>query len=174
MAIGGGGNGGDPGLPTGYRGWVHGHGRMGGDSDNEGGEPGPPKNVLEYFPLIFPCTFSFVILSLSFVWRVIGCYLPRTAQTEGGLPHLGKYKEVINAKLYAPYQAMMTLEDREESGQQHIILIDSIIAIACARSDTGLGQRSTIAIIAICNRLLRGGSPADTKPFGGRRKRGRR
>lgn len=55
--------------------------------------------------------------------------------------HLGSNKEVFDAEVYAIYQALSTMGQRQESGRRYTLFVDSTLAIARIRSDdTGPGQ----------------------------------
>ena len=70
--------------------------------------------------------------------------------------HLGPNKKAFDAEVYAIYQALDILDQRQESGRQYTVFVDSTAAIDRIRS--GSGQSPAIACIKVCTRLeSRGG-----------------
>ena len=56
---------------------------------------------------------------------------------------LGKNKEVFDAEVFAVWQALRALEQRNERGREYTIFVDSTSAITRVRDDArGPGQRS--------------------------------
>ena len=67
--------------------------------------------------------------------------------------HLGTNKEVLDAEDFAIYQALQTIERREERGHSYTIFVDSTSAIDRVRGDQlGPGQSFAVAAIEACSR----------------------
>ena len=82
------------------------------------------------------------------VWRSPGGWTGRRF-------HLGNDKEVFDAELYAIFQALSIIGQRQESGHRYTVFVDSASAIDRIRSDSiGPGQRFAIAAIEACTRFL--------------------
>ena len=84
------------------------------------------------------------------VWRSPG--------EEGGWTgrrfQLGKNKEVFDAEVFAVWQALRALEQRNEHGREYTVFVDSTSAITRVRDDArGPGQRFGVAAIEVETRL---------------------
>ena len=67
---------------------------------------------------------------------------------------LGSNKEVFDDKVFAIYQALRTIEQRNERGRQYTVFFDSTSAITRVRDDDlGPGQRFAVAAIEVCARI---------------------
>ena len=80
-------------------------------------------------------------------------------ETPGGLTgrrfHLGSNKEVIDAKVFAIYQALRAIEQRQERGRQYTVFVDSTSAITRVGDDSlGPGQHFAVASIEVCGRII--------------------
>ena len=68
--------------------------------------------------------------------------------------HLGSNKEVFDAEVYAIYQALGTLDQRQEGGHRYTVFMDSTAATDRERGDTiGPGQRFAIVAMEGCSRI---------------------
>ena len=77
--------------------------------------------------------------------------------------HLGNNKEVFDAEVYAIYQALSVMDQRQESGQRYTIFADSTVAIERVRSDAiGPGQRFAVAATGVGTRLVSRGNEVAT------------
>ena len=69
--------------------------------------------------------------------------------------HLGTNKEVFDAEVFAIYQALRVIGQRQESGHRYTLFVDSTSAIDRVRTDAlGPGQRFAIAAMEVCDRVL--------------------
>ena len=69
--------------------------------------------------------------------------------------HLGTNKEVFGAEVYAVYQALLALDQRQKSGHQYTVFVDSTAAIDRVRTDAiGPGQCFAIATTEVCSRIV--------------------
>ena len=69
--------------------------------------------------------------------------------------HLGTNKEVYDVETFAIYQALRTLDQRQEGGHQYMVFVDPTSAINRVRDgDLGPGQRFAAAAIEVCSRIL--------------------
>jgi ribonuclease HI len=69
--------------------------------------------------------------------------------------NLGTNKEVFDAETFAIYQALRALDQRQESGHQYTVFVDSTSAIDRMRRDTfGPGQHFAVAAIEVCSWIL--------------------
>ena len=65
--------------------------------------------------------------------------------------HLGSNKEVFDAEVFDIYQALQTIEQRNERGRQYTVFVDSTSASTRVRDDDlGPGQRFAVAAIEVC------------------------
>ena len=77
----------------------------------------------------------------------------RGAWKERGI-YLVRNKEVFDAEIHAVYQAMRTLDNRDESGQRYTIFSDSQAAISRIQHDrTGPGQAQALLIIEVASTI---------------------
>ena len=68
---------------------------------------------------------------------------------------LGSNKEAFDAEVYAIYQALSIMGQRQESGRSYTLFVDSTSAISRIRSDViGPGQRFAVASIEVATRIL--------------------
>ena len=68
--------------------------------------------------------------------------------------HLGTNREVFDAEIFAIYQALCTLDERQENGRMYTIFSDSTAAIDRISTDTlGPGQRFAVAASEVCSRI---------------------
>ena len=68
---------------------------------------------------------------------------------------LGTNKEVFDAEVFAIYQALSTIERRQERGHSYTVFVDSTSAIDRVRDDElGPGQRFAVAAIEVCSRII--------------------
>ena len=69
--------------------------------------------------------------------------------------HLGTNKEVFDAEVFAIYQALCAVGQRQESGHRYTVFVDSTAAIDRVRTDSmGPGQRFAIAAMEACGRVI--------------------
>ena len=69
--------------------------------------------------------------------------------------HLATNKEVFDAEVFAIFQALLWLDQRQESGRRYTLFAGSTAAIERVRPDCiGPGQRFAIAAIEVCDRIL--------------------
>ena len=69
--------------------------------------------------------------------------------------HLGSNKEVFDAEVFAIYQALRVIDQRQETGRNYTIFVDSTSAIERIRTDyLGPGQQFAIAAIEVCIRIM--------------------
>ena len=69
--------------------------------------------------------------------------------------HLGNYKEVFDAEVFAIYQTLKVCDNDQYSNHRYAVFSDSQSAIQCIRYDTlGPGQQWARAAIEICSRLV--------------------
>ena len=69
--------------------------------------------------------------------------------------YLGTNKEVFDAEVFAVYQALRTIEQRQERGHGYTVFVDSTSAIGRVRDDElGPGQRFAVATIEVCSRII--------------------
>ena len=69
--------------------------------------------------------------------------------------HLGTNKEVFDAEVYAVYQALCSLDQRQERDYRYTIFVDSTAAIGRIQSDaTGTGQHFAMVAIEACIGIL--------------------
>ena len=72
---------------------------------------------------------------------------------------LDKNKEVFDAKVFAMWQALRVLEQRNKRSREYTIFVDSTPAITRVRDDTrGPGQRLGVAAIEVETRLAAAGN----------------
>ena len=68
--------------------------------------------------------------------------------------HLGTNKEIVNAEVFAIYQALRVVDQRQESGHRYTVFADSTAAIDRVSTDAlGPGQRLAIAAKEVCCRV---------------------
>ena len=73
--------------------------------------------------------------------------------------HLGTNKEAFDAEVFAIYQALRTIEQRQERGHGYTVFVDSTSAIGRVRDDElGPGQRFAVAAIEVCSRIVANGN----------------
>ena len=69
--------------------------------------------------------------------------------------HLGSNKEVFDAEVFAIYQSLRVIDQRQETGRNYTIFVDSTSAIERIRTDClGPGQQFAIAATEVCNRIM--------------------
>ena len=69
--------------------------------------------------------------------------------------HLGTNKEVFDAEVYAIYQALYSLNQRQEKDHRYTIFVDSTAAIDRIQPDaSGPGQHFAVAAIEACTGIL--------------------
>ena len=69
--------------------------------------------------------------------------------------HLGSNKQVFDAEVFAVYQALSVIEQRQGRGRQYTIFFDSTSAITRVGDNSlGPGQRFAVAAIEVCNRII--------------------
>ena len=69
--------------------------------------------------------------------------------------HLGTNNEVFDVKVYAIYQALHNIDQRQERNHRYMIFVDSTAAIDRIQSDTlGPGQGYATAAIEACTGIL--------------------
>ena len=82
------------------------------------------------------------------VWRTPGGWTGRRF-------HLGKNKEVFDAEVYAIFQALSIINQRQERVHRYTVFVDSTSAIDRVRSDSiGPGQSFAIAAIETCTKII--------------------
>ena len=82
------------------------------------------------------------------VWRTQEGWTGRRFQ-------LGTNKEVFDAEVFAIYQALRAIEQRQERGRSYTVFVDSTSAIDRVRDDElGPGQRFAVAAIEVCSRII--------------------
>ena len=65
------------------------------------------------------------------------------------------YKEVFDAEVFAIYQALRAIEQKQERGRQYTVFVDSTLAITrVGDDDLGPGQRFAVAAIEGCSRVI--------------------
>ena len=74
----------------------------------------------------------------------------------GSRLHVGTNKEVfVDAEVFAIYQALRVVGQRQETGHRHTIFVDSTAVIDRVRADTmGPGQQFAIATMKVCGRVF--------------------
>ena len=87
-------------------------------------------------------------------WRTPGGWTGRRFHLD-----LGNNKEVFDAEVYAIYQALSIMDQRQETSQRYTIFADSAAAIERVRSDAIVpGQRFAVAAIEVGTRLVSRGN----------------
>ena len=82
-------------------------------------------------------------------WRT-----PSANRWTGRRFHLGSNKEMFDAEVYAIYQALSIMDQRQESGRRYTLFVDPTSAISRIRSDIGPGQPFAIASIEVATWIL--------------------
>ena len=78
--------------------------------------------------------------------------------------HISDNKEVFDAEVYAVFQALSIIDQRQESGYRYTAFVDSTSAIERVRSDSiGPGQRFAVAAIEACSRVMSRDSEASIR-----------
>ena len=67
--------------------------------------------------------------------------------------HLGSNKEVFDAEVYAIYQSLSIMDQRQKNGRAYTLFVDSAAAFSRIRSDDiGPGQRFPVASVEVATR----------------------